>query len=159
MNTYPMFLMPEMSRRAPFDSGMNALGGNSEQDASERLLGLDILIVEDEAMLALDLSFAMEDAGAQVVGPVHSLDNALILVARENFKANAAILDVDLAGRDVYPVAEKLAAMGIPFLFHTGHGDRKHLTSMFPGSVVCMKPTLHDELIDQLRALVTRAER
>lgn len=159
MSNYPIFLMPGMSGRTPFDGGMNPLGGNNGQDAAERLLGLDILIVEDEAMLALDLSFAMEDAGAQVMGPVHSLDNALALVGREGFRANAAILDVDLAGRDVYPVAEKLAAMGIPFLFHTGHGDRKHLTSMFPGSVVCMKPTLHDELIGQLQALVSRAER
>jgi len=125
----------------------------------ERLLGLDILIVEDETMLALDLAFAFEDAGAEVIGPSHTLDAAMALVSQPGFRADAAVLDVDLAGRDVLPVAYKLVELGIPFVFHTGHGDRQHLTSLFPGAIVCMKPTLSDELVAKLRKLTALSGR
>lgn len=128
-------------------------------DPAERLLGLDILIVEDEAMLALDLSYAVEDAGAEVREIAYSLASALALVSQAGFHVDAAILDVDLGGSDVFPVAERLTALDIPFLFHTGHGDRRHLTSLFPGAAVCIKPTLQDELIETLQALVARARR
>lgn len=126
----------------------------SKPDPAERLLGLDILIVEDEAMLALDLSLSMEDAGAEVIGPAYSLSSAMALVSEPDFRADAAILDVDLSGKDVFPVADKLHAMGIPIIFNTGHGDRKHLSSMFPGAAVCMKPTLVNDLIERLEALL-----
>lgn len=147
----------------PLASGTNTPGARTvpapSANPEERLLGLDILIVEDETMLALDLTFAMEDAGAEVIGPSHTLDSAMALVSNPDFRADAAVLDVDLAGKEVLPVAHQLAQLGIPFLFHTGHGDRQHLTSMFPGAIVCMKPTLSDELIERLRELIARAER
>ena len=147
----------------PMASGRDLPGSTPYSDSSgrpeERLLGLDILIVEDETMLALDLSFALEDAGADVLGPSYSVESALALVSRPDFRADAAVLDVDLAGHDVFPVAEKLVQLGVPFVFHTGHGDRLHLTSMFPGAVVCMKPTLSDELIARLREVIARSTR
>lgn len=133
--------------------------GSVSRSPEERLLGLDILIVEDEAMLAQDIAFTMEDAGAEIVGPAYSLDSALALVMEAGFHADVAILDVDLGGRDVFPVAERLRALGIPFLFHTGHGDRMHLTSMFPGAIVCMKPSLQNDLIAGVQELAARSGR
>ena len=64
---------------------------------------LSILIVEDEAMVALGLAFAAEDAGAIVVGPAASTIEALTLLAEQI--VDAAILDVHLIDRDVTPVA------------------------------------------------------
>ena len=116
--------------------GLNAQAGAASEKPEERLLGLEILIVEDEVMLAHDLAFAMEDAGAEVIGPAYTLDQARGALEGTDFHADAAILDVDLGGRDVFPVARTLVEMGIPFLFHTGHGDRVHLMSMFPESMV-----------------------
>ena len=58
-----------------------------------------------------------------------------------------AVLDVDIAGEDVYPIAELLLQRGVPFVFHTGHGSRAHLTQLFPAAVTLMKPTPTDELI------------
>lgn len=145
LNLMPMASGSDIPKPGPFASPSDR--------PEERLLGLDILIVEDETMLALDLAFAFEDAGAEVIGPSHTLDAAMALVSQPGFRADAAVLDVDLAGREVLPVAYKLLELGIPFLFHTGHGDRQHLTSLFPGALVCMKPTLSDELIAKLRKL------
>jgi DNA-binding response OmpR family regulator len=101
--------------------------------------GRRILIVEDEAMLALDLSFAMQDLGAVVVGPVSRLRPALDLAGRD--PPDAAVLDVDLAGEAVFPLADRLLAEGVPILFHTGHHDPHELARRYAGARVCPKPT------------------
>ena len=107
--------------------------------------GLRILVVEDEIMVATDLAFSLEDAGARPVGPAYSLSEGLALAERETF--DAAILDLNLHGRDVFPLAERLQERQIPFIFHTGNGDRADLKSRFPDVVVCSKPTLPHRLI------------
>jgi CheY-like chemotaxis protein len=114
-----------------------------------RLTGKRVLVVEDEALVALDLQFALEDEGAEVIGPALSLSDALDLVAREP-DIDGAILDVDLAGVEVFPAAELLRSRGIPFVFHTGHGSRANLSERFPGSLTCSKPTLPSTLISAL---------
>lgn len=114
-----------------------------------RLLGMRVLVVEDEALVALDLQFALEDEGAIVIGPALSLPDALELLAREP-QIDGAILDVDLAGIEVYPAADLLRTRGIPFVFHTGHGSRASLSERFPGSLTCNKPTLPSALITAL---------
>ena len=117
------------------------------------LSGRRILIVEDEAMLALDLEFAFEDAGAQVVGPAVSLDQAMALVSGVA-DIDAAVLDVDIAGQPVLPVAQALSAAGVPFVFHTGHGDRIDLLARFPRARLLMKPVLTDRLIAEVVSLL-----
>jgi len=121
-------------------------------DPGEKLLGRRVLIVEDEALVAMDLQFAFEDAGAEVVGPAMSLGDALAL-AEQAPEIDCALLDVDLAGCDVYPVAQILQSRGIPFIFHTGHGSRRAHSEMFPGAITCLKPTLPEMLIDLLAGL------
>jgi len=118
----------------------------------ERLLGKRVLIVEDEALLALELQFAFEDEGAQVIGPALSLMKAVEAVAHAP-EIDFAVLDVDLAGEDVSPIAEMLLQRGVAFLFHTGHGSRSHLTQLYPGTITLMKPTLPETLIDHLLGL------
>src|SRR5262245_56811970 len=79
----------------------SAAGSGAE---GERLLGKRVLLVEDQALLAMELQFALEDEGAEVLGPALSLSAAVRMV-NEAKEIDAAVLDVDLSGEDVYPVA------------------------------------------------------
>jgi CheY-like chemotaxis protein len=118
----------------------------------ERLLGKRILIIEDEALLAFELQLVFEDEGAMVIGPAMSLLQALELVAH-TAEIDAALLDVDLAGDDVYPIAELLLQRGVPFAFHTGHGSHTALTQLFPGMATLMKPMLPESLVEHLAGI------
>src|SRR5580704_14386058 len=73
---------------------------------------LKVLVVEDEAVVALDIENLLEEIGCKVVASVPRLLNALYL---------AGSLDIDLAGEVVYPLAFRLAERGIPFVFSTGY--------------------------------------
>ena len=115
----------------------------------ERLLGRRVLIVEDEGLVALELQLAFEDEGAEIVGPAQSLIGALEVVTHTR-DIDLALLDVDLAGENVYPVAELLRQRGVPFAFHTGHGSRSELAALFPGTVTFIKPTMSETLIRHL---------
>jgi CheY-like chemotaxis protein len=115
----------------------------------ERLLGKRILIVEDEALVALNLQLSFEDEGAEVIGPVQSLMDALEAVTHGG-EIDLAVLDVDVAGENVYPVAELLRQRGVPFAFHTGHGSRSKLAALFPGTTTFLKPVLPETLVAHL---------
>ena len=117
------------------------------------LAGRRVLLVEDEMMLALDLQIALEDQGACVLGPIDDVASGLALLDEEA-PLDLAILDVDLHGEAVFPIAERLEARGTAFLFHTGHGSREALKARFASVPVCIKPVLAEDLIDQLRRLL-----
>jgi CheY-like chemotaxis protein len=88
---------------------------------NNRLLqGCRILVVEDEAMIAYDLSSSLQEAGAEVLGPRHTVESALDLL-REEQDVHGAVLDVNLGGAMVFPVADALALRGVPFIFATGY--------------------------------------
>lgn len=84
------------------------------------LSGLRVMIVEDDAMLALALDMALASAGCEIAALASNLAEATRL-AREA-AIDGAVLDVNLSGEMVYPVADILAARGIPFVFATGYG-------------------------------------
>lgn len=87
-----------------------------------RLHHRTILIVEDEYLLARELETELRDAGACVLGPVGSLQDALDLVASGQH-VDGAILDVNLQGAAVFPVADMLLDREVPFVFTTGYDD------------------------------------
>src|ERR1700693_6217710 len=97
-----------------------------------------ILIVEDEALIALELRESIEDAGGEVVGPVGSASAAVTLV--QTCVVAAAILDVHLTDRDVTPVAEALLFLNVPMVFHTAEGLPPHLKLRCPDAIVFRKP-------------------
>ena len=146
---YPVQLNPRLFAAGGNDREAGAAPGAGGRRADERLLGRRILIVEDEALLALELQLAFEDEGAEVLGPALSLMTALETVAHAR-EIDFAVLDVDIAGEEVYPIAEILLQRGVPFLFHTGHGSRSQLTQMFPGTITLVKPTLPETLIGHI---------
>jgi CheY-like chemotaxis protein len=86
------------------------------------LSGTRVLVVEDVYVIADDLCRVLEAAGAQVIGPVPSVGEAMDLLARET-AITGAVLDVDLNGTKVFPLADLLGSLGVPFVFVTGYGE------------------------------------
>ncbi len=88
---------------------------------SPRLEGMRVLVVEDEFLLAMMVEDILTDEGCIVVGPFARVAEALVAAAKE--PVDLAILDVNVAGEKVFPVAEVLDGRGVPFLLLTGYGD------------------------------------
>ena len=86
------------------------------------LAGLRVLVAEDRSLIAAKIVQILRRAGCAPVGPVATLRAGLDLTRREEVTVDAAVLDIDLRGETVYPLAEALRARGAPFLFLTGYG-------------------------------------
>lgn len=108
-------------------------------------------------MLAQELRRELEEAGALVLGPESSVEQALARVADEP-RIDAAILDVNLGGRPVFPVAEALAVRNTPFLFSSGYEDEV-VKARFPHAVTCEKPVDTRRLLDAVRTLIDASVR
>lgn len=83
------------------------------------LKDLRILVVEDEFLVALEIERMMADLGCRVVGPASSLEDALALARSEAI--DGGILDVNVGGERIDPVAEALIERNIPFILSTGY--------------------------------------
>jgi CheY-like chemotaxis protein len=89
------------------------------------LAGRTVLVVEDEYVIAAELREWLRDAGAEVVGPVASPEDALMLIGEADGALDAAVLDVNLGGgMTAFAVAERLERLGVPFLFASGDGEQ-----------------------------------
>lgn len=97
-----------------------------------------VLIVEDEYLLADELELELADAGAIVLGPVGTIEDALALIGAEP-DMDGAILDANLRGEMVFPAADLLLERGTPFVFTTGY-DASVFPSRFAHIVRCEKP-------------------
>ncbi len=95
---------------------------------AELLKGQRVLVVEDNYIMALDLSQMVEELGGAVVGPVGRLAEGLALAQSDGLAA--AILDVNLDGEDTFSLADGLLAAHIPVIFATGY-DPKMLPERF----------------------------
>jgi len=84
------------------------------------LAGRNILIVEDETMVAMLLEDIVEEMGCAIVGPTARVANALSTLSSAT--VDCAILDVNLNGESSYPIADALAAKGVPYIFVSGYG-------------------------------------
>ncbi|MBB3016965.1 CheY-like chemotaxis protein [Microvirga lupini] len=111
------------------------------------LNGLRILVVEDEAAISLLLEDMLLDFGCEVIGPAARLSAALDAVSRE--QVDLAILDVNVAGEPIYPVAEALAQRSIPFVFSTGYGSAG-IRDTFRDRPVLQKPFAQHDLKQKL---------
>lgn len=120
--------------------------------ASADLSGRRILVVEDEPLIGLDIVSALEDAGAEVEGPAATIEEACHLIARSNF--DVALLDANLHGREVGPVASALTEKGIPFAFSTGY-DRDGLPEGFRTLPILSKPCGPDQVVATIAGLLS----
>jgi len=98
------------------------------EDADFIITGNRIMVVEDEALVAMAARDMMIDLGFSVIGPFGKMSEAI--AALKNGNIDAAILDVNLGGELVYPLADILTTGGVPFIFATGYGpesiDRRY---------------------------------
>lgn len=115
-----------------------------------------ILMVEDEMNLAMMLEDILEDAGYRVLKAAR-LPKALEIVAQSDSdgtaRIDAAILDINLAGIEVFPLAEALRARGVPFVFTSGYG-KDGLPDDFRGSAVLQKPYGADSILTTLQTMI-----
>jgi CheY-like chemotaxis protein len=116
------------------------------------LKGLRVLIIEDESMVALLMEDMLQDLGCTVVGTVARFNDAL-KQATTGPAFDVALLDVNLNGKQTFPIAEALAARGARFVFATGYGQAI-LPPTLQGGPVLQKPFEQEALERALRRAV-----
>jgi len=124
-------------------------GYRGDLNAANFLNGKTILLVEDEFLLALQLEDLLQSRGGTVLGPFPKLDEAMRAAERDGF--DFAILDINLNGTMVYPLADDLLARGIPFLFLSGY-SLSNLPERFRAVTRLNKPCDPAMLLNTLRA-------
>ncbi len=113
-----------------------------EQEA--QLSGMRILVVEDEPLLAMTSADLLADSGCAVAGPVSSVKQGMQIIEQEAI--DGAILDINLRGEMVFPLADALAERSIPFVYVTGYG--KLLRACNHGRPVLQKPYRNQQLLE-----------
>lgn len=118
----------------------------------DRLLaGRSALVVEDEMLNMMMFEGILADLGCQSVTVSATINDALARIAAQRF--DIAMLDVNLGGAKSYPVADALAARGVPFFFSTGYGEQG-MEDAYRDRPVLKKPFLAAEMIELLRNLL-----
>ena len=115
---------------------------------SQAFAGRRVLIVEDESLVAMLLETILEDMGCVPVGPAATVEEGL-QVAGGDEPLDAALLDVNVAGKQVFPIAEALKARGVPFVFSTGYGEGG-LPDEWRGQATLQKPFTEAAVRDAL---------
>jgi PAS domain S-box-containing protein len=119
--------------------GKKALNGSSRDNDAKQLnnAGQRILVIEDEALVAMMIQDLLTECGHSIIGPITRLSEAL--EAAQGSDYDAAILDINLDGGMAYPVADILTARGVPFVFVTGY-EAETVDERFGGVPVLKKP-------------------
>lgn len=117
------------------------------------LSGLKVLVAEDEMLISMMIEDMLLDSGCIVVGPFADVPSALKAARTEAF--DAAVLDVNLNGVMIYPVAEAVAARAIPFVLMSGYGQDA-VPSSHPEWRACGKPLTSDHLLTALAAQIEK---
>jgi DNA-binding NtrC family response regulator len=123
-----------------------------DSDGENFLAGKQVLIVEDETLVAMLLEDMVADLGGLVAGSASRVAQALEILRDSNRHIDLAVLDVNLGGEEAFPVAAALAERGVPFAFSTGYGSGG-LPETWRARPVLQKPFTHD----QVRAVLARA--
>lgn len=108
-----------------------------------KLQGLKVLVVEDEMMVSMLIEDMLGDLGCTVVGPASRLEEAFELA--KSAEIDCAVLDVNLGGQPIFPLADVLREKGAPFAFATGYGDAG-LRDVDKGTPVLQKPFRESDL-------------
>ena len=108
-----------------------------------KLDGLRVLVVEDEMMVSMLIEDMLGDLGCTVVGPASRIEEAFELA--KSAEIDCAVLDVNLGGQPIFPLADVLREKGAPFAFATGYGDAG-LREVDKGTPVLQKPFRESDL-------------
>ena len=115
------------------------------------LAGKSVLVVEDEAIISFLLEDMLVELGAADVRIAANVGTALAMIGTQ--RPDLAVLDVNLGGERVYPVAETLETGGVPFVFTTGYG-KTGLDPRWTKKAVVSKPFTVPLMQDALRTLL-----
>jgi CheY-like chemotaxis protein len=118
---------------------------------NSRLSGRRVLVVEDEIIVSWLLEDMLADLGCAVVGPAACIERALAMI--DGDAIDAAVLDVNLNGQPSYPLADALAARGVPFVFSTGYATNSLLDG-YRTVPTLQKPFHRSELADALTIIL-----
>lgn len=137
-------------------SGVTVVAPSTPRHANDHpaphVPGARVLLVEDEALTALAMTQAVEDAGYKVLGPVGRVQDGIDMVRQS--RPDVAVLDVNLLGQPSYPIARSLIAMGVPFLFCTGYNMLNDAEASLREAPVLRKPVHPDDLVEAIAALL-----
>lgn len=128
-------------------------GPQSLGTADGPLLGRRVLVVEDDMIISMLLEEMLADLGCEVVGTATRVEEALDVIGATT-AIDAAVLDVNLHGTRSDPVADALAAGGIPFVFSTGYGGGG-IVDAHRDRPVLQKPFSHQDFVAALARLLT----
>ena len=118
------------------------------------LAGRRVLVVEDEMLVLMMIEDMLADLGCDSVAAAATVDQALALIGGQNF--DAALLDVNLNGKDSHSVADALAARGVPFAFSTGYSESSSKRERLLDRPVLRKPFKYEELGEILARVLSR---
>jgi len=104
----------------------------------DKLAHKRVLVVEDEFLIALDLTETMQALGFEVDGPYPSRRAATGAVRR--CLPDVAILDVMTEDGEIFPLADELVAAGVPIIFHSGHLTSADVYDRYPQALAAAKP-------------------
>lgn len=126
-----------------------------EQDIrnSSTLEGLKVLLLEDEFIIGMDIEETFVNLGADVTGPLETVESALSAIKGGDF--DVGILDLGLLDGEAFPAADLLAKQDTPFCFYTGHGRPDDLRERYPSAKICVKPTDMEVLVSAVSDLTT----
>lgn len=110
----------------------------TQVDGAPALAGARLLVVEDDALLLMELELVLAEAGAEVVGLCRSVADALRVIERGDL--DGAILDFGLGQETAAPIADRLTAIGKPFCFYTGQVKTDPRLAPWKGCVILEKP-------------------
>jgi CheY-like chemotaxis protein len=113
-----------------------------------------VLVVEDEYLIRMLLEDMLVELGYEIAGGAGNLAEASELATKAEFEV--AILDVNLDGKKIFPVADIIAGRGLPFVFVTGYGEDS-LPNPYRGRPALQKPFQADKLKTTLAGLLTPA--
>lgn len=116
-----------------------------------RLPGRRILVVEDNPVIAFDIDDALRESGAEVIGPAHDIESGLALARQDTL--DGAVLDIDIGGRPVWPIARELKSEGVPFVFVSGD-CRDGLPNDFTHAVCLHKPAPTEAILSSVAAVI-----
>ncbi|WP_417308345.1 response regulator [Devosia sp.] len=108
------------------------------------------MVVEDDYLVVIDLIDQLFASGAEVIGPLTTVEEALAQL-QSGLPISAAVLDVNLNGEEAWPVADKMLGMAVPFVFATAY-DGADIPSRFDGVARYTKPATPTALVADLAA-------
>jgi PAS domain S-box-containing protein len=140
-------------KESPVDLSRTPRGsGTAQPDTGCRR----VLVVEDEAIIAIDMAAALEDAGFVVIGPVGSVYEAMSLL--DEHVCDCAVLDINLAGETSAPLASRLLTQGIPFVTVSGN-TQESISEEFSQSPFLSKPIVTSKLLSKLSMILSEPDR